>query len=65
MKQLYDKAIYDFSTPIKSYWEEVSHFDQGRFPKLVGDHSCDVCVLVVASQELALPIISQKNMEEM
>ena len=45
MKQLYDKAIYDFSTPIKSYWEEVSHFDQGRFPKLVGDHSCDVCVI--------------------
>ena len=45
MKQLYDKAIYDFSTPIKSYWEEVSHVDQGRFPKLVGDHSCDVCVI--------------------
>ena len=45
MKQLYDKAIYDFNTPIKSYWEEVSHFDQGRFPKLVGDHSCDVCVI--------------------
>ena len=45
MKQLYDKAIYDFNTPIKSYWEEVSHFDQSRFPKLVGDHSCDVCVI--------------------
>ena len=45
MKQLYDKAIYDFSTPIKSYWEEVSHVDQGRFPKLDGDHSCDVCVI--------------------
>ena len=23
MKQLYNKAIYDYSTPIKSYWEEV------------------------------------------
>jgi glycine/D-amino acid oxidase-like deaminating enzyme len=45
MKQLYDKAIYDFNTPIKSYWEDVSHFDQNRFPKLVGDHSCDVCVI--------------------
>jgi len=45
MKQLYDKAIYDFNTPIKSYWEDVSHFDQSRFPKLVGDHSCDVCVI--------------------
>ena len=45
MKQLYDKAIYDFNTPIKSYWEDVSHFDQIRFPKLVGDHSCDVCVI--------------------
>ena len=45
MKQLYDKAIYDFNNPIKSYWEEVSHFDQSRFPKLVGDHSCDVCVI--------------------
>jgi glycine/D-amino acid oxidase-like deaminating enzyme len=45
MKQLYDKAIYNFNTPIKSYWEEVSHFDQSRFPKLVGDHSCDVCVI--------------------
>ena len=45
MKQLYDKAIYDFNTPIKSYWEDVSHFDQSRFPKLVGNHSCDVCVI--------------------
>ena len=45
MKQLYYKAIYDFNNPIKSYWEEVSHFDQSRFPKLVGDHSCDVCVI--------------------
>ena len=45
MKQLYDKAIYDFNTPIKSYWEDVSQFDQSRFPKLVGDHSCDVCVI--------------------
>ena len=45
MKQLYDKAIYDFNNPIKSYWEEVSHFDQSRFPKLVGDHSCDVCII--------------------
>ena len=45
MKQLYDKAIYDFNNPIKSYWEEVSHVDQSRFPKLVGDHSCDVCVI--------------------
>ena len=45
MKQLYDKAIYDFNTPIKSYWEDVSHFDQSRFPKLVGDQSCDVCVI--------------------
>ena len=45
MKQLYNKAIYDFNTPIKSYWEDVSHFDQSRFPKLVGDHSCDVCVI--------------------
>ena len=45
MKQLYDKAIYDFNNPIKSYWEEVSHFDQSRFPKRVGDHSCDVCVI--------------------
>ena len=45
MKQLYNKAIYDFNTPIKSYWEEVSHFDQSLFPKLVGDHSCDVCVI--------------------
>ena len=45
MKQLYDKAIYDFNTPIKSYWEDVSHFDQSRFPKLAGDHSCDVCVI--------------------
>ena len=45
MRQLYDKAIYDFNTPIKSYWEDVSHFDQSRFPKLVGDHSCDVCVI--------------------
>ena len=45
MKQLYDKAICDFNTPIKSYWEDVSHFDQSRFPKLVGDHSCDVCVI--------------------
>ena len=45
MKQLYDKAIYDFNTPIKSYWEDVSLFDQSRFPKLVGDHSCDVCVI--------------------
>ena len=45
MKQLYDKAIYDFNNPIKSYWEKVSHFDQSRFPKLVGDHSCDVCVI--------------------
>ena len=45
MKQLYDKAIYDFNTPIKSYWEDVSHFDQSRFPKLVGDHSCDVCII--------------------
>ena len=45
MKQLYNKAIYEFDTPIKSYWEEVSHFDQSRFPKLVGDQSCDVCVI--------------------
>ena len=45
MKQLYDKAIYDFNTPIKSYWEDVSHFDQSRVPKLFGDHSCDVCVI--------------------
>ena len=45
MKQLYDKAIYDFNNPIKSYWEEISHFDQSSFPKLVGDHSCDVCVI--------------------
>ena len=45
MKQLYDKAIYDFNNPIKSYWEEISHFDQTRFPKLIGNHSCDVCVI--------------------
>ena len=45
MKQLYDRAMYEFNTPIKSYWEDVSHFDQSRFPKLVGDHSCDVCVI--------------------
>ena len=45
MKQLYDKAIYDFKNPIKSYWEEISHFDQTRFPKLIGNHSCDVCVI--------------------
>jgi len=45
MKQLYNKSIYNFNTPIKSYWEEVSHFDQSRFPKLVGDQSCDVCVI--------------------
>ena len=45
MKQLYDKAIYDFNNPIQSYWEEISHFDQSSFPKLIGDHSCDVCVI--------------------
>ena len=45
MKQLYDKAIYDFNNPIQSYWEEISHFDQTRFPKLIGNHSCDVCVI--------------------
>ena len=45
MKQLYDKAIYDVNKPIESYWEEVSSIDQNKYPKLIGDQSCDVCVI--------------------
>ena len=45
MKQLYDKAIYNFDEPVKSYWEEVSHPDQSNYPKLIGDQKCDVAII--------------------
>jgi len=45
MKQLYDKAIYNFDEPVKSYWEEVSHPDQSNYPKLTGDQKCDVAII--------------------
>ena len=45
MKQLYNKDIYDVNKPVKSYWEKVSNINQDKFPKLVGDETCDVCVI--------------------
>ena len=45
MKQLYDKAIYNFDEPVKSYWEEISHPDQSNYPKLTGDQKCDVAII--------------------
>ena len=45
MKQLYNKDIYDVNKPVESYWEEVSSIDQNKYPELVGDQSCDVCVI--------------------
>ena len=45
MKQLYDKAIYDFDNPVSSYWEEISHPGQNSYPKLKGDQQCDIAVI--------------------
>jgi hypothetical protein len=61
MKQLYDKAIYDFNTPIKSYWEDVSHFDQSRFPKLETTHVMYVLLEVVLQESVPLTTL-QRNM---
>ena len=45
MAQLYNKDIYDFENPIKSYWEEIAHPNQNNYQKLVGDHECEVAVI--------------------
>ena len=45
MGRLYNKAIYNFDEPVKSYWEAISSPDQSNFPTLVGDHECEVAVI--------------------
>ena len=45
MGRLYNKEIYKFEEPVKSYWEEVSHPDQKNYPSLKGDQECDVAVI--------------------
>jgi glycine/D-amino acid oxidase-like deaminating enzyme len=45
MGRLYNKEIYNFDEPVKSFWEEISPPDQTNFSKLEGDHECEVAVI--------------------
>ena len=65
MKQLYNKDIYDVNKPVESYWEEVSSIDQNKYPELVGDQSCDVCVIGGGFTGISTAIILLKIMVEM
>ena len=47
---------------IKSYWEKISNINQDKYPKLVSDETCDVCVIGGGFTELAQPITLQKIM---
>ena len=45
MGRLYNKEIYNFDEPVKSFWEEVSHPDQTNYSMLLGDQECEVAII--------------------